>query len=411
MRQCPVEDVEVVPNRYIGVKVMKPRVAMVAPFGMMRFGSVRLRMLPLAKALRSYNITIIIPPLFEPEDSGKSYRDGEVNIINISIPRIPFLRIPIITYRLIRKVMSLKPDIIHVFKPKGVSGLVAMFFLLFTNKKVILDTDDWEGKGGWNDVLDYPWILKKFISFQEVWISRHVYAVTVASNALLEQTLNLVVDKNRIYYVPNGIDATLTFREGNGKKVRDKYNIGDLPVILLYTRFFEFGVERIIQILKAILVKKEVRLLVVGKGRFNEEERLLNLAERERIADKIIYAGWLRVKEIPDYMAASAVAIYPYDDTLLNRSKCSVKLIELMAYGKAIVADAVGQNKEYIIHGESGLLANPGNSAEFVSLVLKTITDKTLRDRLGINARNRVFNQFNWDLLSTEVVRCYRSLH
>jgi glycosyltransferase involved in cell wall biosynthesis len=178
--------------------------------------------------------------------------------------------------------------------------------------------------------------------------------------------------------------------------------------VLLYTRFFEFRVERVVDLLRRVLAEApEARLLVVGKGLFGEEERLLRLVHEAGIADRIDYAGWVEPNELPRYFAMGDVAIYPYDDTLINRTKCAVKLIDLMAAGKAIVADRVGQNGEYIEHGVSGLLVEPGDDEAFAGEVVRLLRDGSLRERLGREAARRVREHFAWERLAQQVERAY----
>ena len=102
--------------------------------------------------------------------------------------------------------------------------------------------------------------------------------------------------------------------------------------MLLYTRFFEFSVERVVCIFQRVLAEVPgARLLVVGRGFFGEEEGLLELMREAELTDHLVYVDWVEPEELPAYFAAADVAIYPYDDTLINRTKCSVKLIDLMA--------------------------------------------------------------------------------
>ena len=48
------------------------------------------------------------------------------------------------------------------------------------------------------------------------------------------------------------------------------------------------------------------------------------------------FAGWVSSQDLPGYFAAADVAIYPLDDTLLNRAKCPVKLTDLLLAGLGI---------------------------------------------------------------------------
>ena len=148
------------------------------------------------------------------------------------------------------------------------------------------------------------------------------------------------------------------------------------PVILLYTRFFEFAVERVVDIFQRVLTEiPQARLLVVGRGFFGEEERLKELMREAGIAERLVYVDWVEPEELPAYFAAADVAIYPYDDILINRTKCSVKLIDLMAAGVPVVADDVGQNREYIVHGVSGLLVPAGETNTFAASVVRLLRD------------------------------------
>jgi glycosyltransferase involved in cell wall biosynthesis len=148
----------------------------------------------------------------------------------------------------------------------------------------------------------------------------------------------------------------------------------------------------------------------VGRGFFGEEERLLELMQEAGIADRLVYVDWVKPGELPAYFAAADVAIYPYDDTLINRTKCSVKLIDLMAAGVPVVADDVGQNGEYIEHGVSGLLVPPGETDAFANSVVKLLRDESLRAKLGRGAQKRVFEEFNWARLVARVEEAYRGI-
>jgi glycosyltransferase involved in cell wall biosynthesis len=184
----------------------------------------------------------------------------------------------------------------------------------------------------------------------------------------------------------------------------------DTPTILLYTRFFEFKIEKVIDIFSKVREElKNTRLLVIGKGMFREEEKLLRLAKEKTIEKAVIYFGWVHLKDIPHYLTLGDVAIYPYDDTLLNRSKCPGKLIELMAAGKPIVAENVGQIGEYIVDNESGLLVTPGDNEMFAKKIVRLLEDRQLRMKLGENARQRINSYFSWDRLVVKVEEAYHT--
>jgi glycosyltransferase involved in cell wall biosynthesis len=179
-------------------------------------------------------------------------------------------------------------------------------------------------------------------------------------------------------------------------------------VALLYTRFFEYGIERVLAIMQGVLAAVPgLRWVIVGKGLFGEEERLLAMARERGIAECISYVGWPPPQPMPAYFALARAAIYPFDDTLINRCKCAVKLIDLLAAGVPVVADRVGQNSEYIEHGVSGLLVQPADTEAFVAAVVRLLSDGDLAEQLGRSAQRRIRERFAWTRLATVAEDAY----
>jgi glycosyltransferase involved in cell wall biosynthesis len=95
------------------------------------------------------------------------------------------------------------------------------------------------------------------------------------------------------------------------------------------------------------------------------------------------------------------------EDTLLNRARCPAKLVDLMAAELPVVADDVGQVREYIEHMSSGYLVPPGDMDAFAAGVLRLLSDRQLRSRLGKQARRRVMEEFGWHKMAAIAERAY----
>jgi glycosyltransferase involved in cell wall biosynthesis len=382
------------------------RVVFIGPFGLRVKGTMSRRALPMARALvaRGHQVDVILPPWDCPEDGGREWEEEGVGVHNIVLlPRFPLLFHLLVTWRLVRRALSLRPDVIHCFKPKAYAGLSALVIwflqrLGLTRARLVVDSDDWEGWGGWNEIGDYTWVQTHFFAWQERWGLTHCDAVTVASWALQTLTWSLGVLPKRVFYIPNGANLQSPIS-----------NLYSPFSILLYTRFFEVQAERVIEIFGRVAAEvPEVEFLIVGKGLSGEEEKLLHLARQRGLADRIVYAGWVEPAELPRYLAAADVAIYPLDDNLLNRARCSAKLVDLMAAGLAIVAEDVGQSSEYIQHGRSGLLVEVGDTEAFAQCVVRLLRDESLRKALGSEARRRVCEEFAWESLVEGIVSAYQ---
>ena len=404
------------------------RIVMVGPFGLRPRGTMSVRALPMAQALvaRGHTVTMLLPPWQNSEDSGRCWEEGGVRIENIEIPRYARNDSPLpprnlglfhllTARRLARRALALRPDLVHLFKPKAYSGVTHWLLARLPRARrprLVVDTDDWEGPGGWNEIGGYPVAQRRFFTWQERWGLTHADAVTVASRTLESLVWAMGVAREKVFYVPNGV-GSWELEVGSWKlEVGDwrlepgsaEHPISNLqhPVVLLYTRFFEFPVSRVVEVLRRVReTVPGTRLLVVGEGLFDEQEELFPLAD-------VLYTGWVPQDTLPAYFAQADVAIYPFDDTLVNRTKCAAKLRDLLAAGVPVVAEAVGQNREYIRHGETGWLVEPGDVVAFAAAVVRLLEDAPLRERLGQAAARDVRERFAWERLVETVERAYR---
>ena len=231
-------------------------------------------------------------------------------------------------------------------------------------------------------------------------------AVTVASRMLQTLVEGIVECGTQILYLPNCITD---IPAGNGDEVRGALGIAvGTPVVLLYSRFFEFSQDKLYSVCSGILRQvPEVRFLVVGRGRHNEELLLKEYCLAHGFGENLVMAGWLDPVEIPAYLAAADVAIYPFNDTMINRCKCPAKLTEIMRAGVPVVADCVGQLAEYIRPGLSGMLCEPDKWEEMVEQTVHLLKQRNEGQQLGIAGRNYLLDTFSWNIYAASLNELY----
>lgn len=386
-----------------------------APFGIRPKGTLFARMLPLAVELQNtgHEVAIVAPPYTNPEDSGRVEIVQGVRIVNVCLPNGGKARAALpLAWRMFRAALAEKPDLVHLFKPKGYGGLAAML-LIFLQKtsfrlpQLFVDSDDWEGKGGMNDLQDYSRVERMLYAFQEKWLLRNARGVTVASRELERLVFELGVVAARIQYLPNGVEPV---RLSDGDLVRRRLGISSTaPVVLLYTRFFEFSQERLYSVFREICRQSpDVRFLVIGKGRKSEEHALISDSMQHGYRTALVMAGWVEPKDLADYLAAADVAVYPMDDNRINRAKCPAKLTEILRAGIPVVADAVGQVREYIKDGESGLLSNPEESQEMADAVVNLLANPEQCHEVGSAGRQYIMESYAWPLWVARLDNFYK---
>jgi glycosyltransferase involved in cell wall biosynthesis len=388
------------------------RIVLLAPFATQPKGTTRARVLPLAEALvrHGHSVTVLIPAWDNPREAGCEVTRGP---LRIRWPALPHPVTPRLSLVLVREALREHPDAIHVFKPKAHSGL-ALLWLWARASRIprVLDSDDWEGRGGWNEVNPYSPLQKAFFQWQEHFLPRHcARVVTVASRTLQTQMWGLGLPPERVIYLPNGAsrERYAEWSSADPEPVRRRLGLDGLPTVLLYTRFAEFRVSRVVEVIARVReAVSHVRLLVVGRGFFGEETQLRQEMAARGLGDHLVDAGWVAERELPQHLAAGDVAFFPLDDRLINRAKCSVKLIELMVAGRAIVADAVGEAREMLEHRVSGWLTPPEDVQAQAAALISLLQDPESRRALGQAATTRVWQAYDWDHLVARALAAYR---
>lgn len=394
------------------------KIVFIGPFGLRPKMTMQSRALPLAKALvrRGHQVSLLIPPWDDPKRAGQSWVEAGVQVVNLPLPApIPGLFQLRLAWNLVAGALALRPEVIHFFKPKAYAGLAHLILWWLRRVKgwpvrLVLDTDDWEQ--AWNERLAYPAWQKKLFAWQEVWGLRHADAVTVASRAL--EALAAAYRPAGLFYVPNGYltdpaNGANKKEEAASQRVRQQWDLGEAPVVLLYTRFVEYRLERLVTLVRQVAERApDARWLIVGQGLHGEEEKLAAQLAGAGLASRVRLTGWAAPEQLPAMFQTANVAIFPADDTLINRTKCSVKLIDLLLAGLPVVADAVGQTCEYIQSGVSGLLVPAGDDLAFSQAVAELLQAPNQQQKVGAAARQHLLATFNWDRLAQIVERAYR---
>jgi glycosyltransferase involved in cell wall biosynthesis len=397
------------------------RIAFVAPFGLRAKGTTRARALPLARELarRGHAVAVFVPPYDSPEDSGRRWVDDSVDVINIALPGLVQGGAAWhlwLGWRLFHAAHAWRPDVAHVFKPKGPSGLAGAMLWETHGRgtvgtrqealgghrvpvspclRVIMDSDDWEGPGGWNDDprTGYTAIQRRFFAWQERYGFSHAHAWTVTSECLRQRAIAFGADPERVTVLHNGIEMS---------SLQQPASSNQQPAsVILYTRFAGTRAADVAAIWARVRERMPgAELSVVGRGLAGEERELVGLPG-------ITVQGWIELAELPGRLGRMSLAIVPWTDTPPNRARHSAKVLELMAAGLPVVAYAVGELPATL--GEAGVLVTPGDADGFAAAVAALLADLDRAARLGLAVQARVQAHFTWEHLADLALAAYRA--
>lgn len=187
-----------------------------------------------------------------------------------------------------------------------------------------------------------------------------------------------------------GVDPEVIYPGVDTKIFRPLKNSKDKAVISQGAILYRKGHEFIIRSLSKIEEKYRPRLYILAdSGRDDEEAILKNLAKQLEIK-LIFYKGITRQEEVVNIYNQALICVCgqisePFPLAVLEANAC----------GLPVVAVADGGMKESVIDSFNGCLSErePSNFAEKVK---KLLTDENLRKKIGLQARNYIVDNYNW---------------
>jgi glycosyltransferase involved in cell wall biosynthesis len=243
-------------------------------------------------------------------------------------------------------------DVVHAhWLPSGIAALA-------TGKPFVLQV--------WGTDVELarraPWLARPVL--------RRARAVVAPSDFLAREAAALGARNVRV--LPNGLDAPAACGGPD-----------DPPHVLFVGRLSE---EK--GVLELLAATEGMPRVVVGDGPL-----------RDRVPDA---TGFVPHAELGPYYERAAVVCVPS-----RREGYGMVAREAMAYGRAVVATAVGGLPDAVSDGETGLLVPAGDTAALRSALERLLADRGLRDRLGAAARARAVERFSWDAYGAGMLETY----
>jgi glycosyltransferase involved in cell wall biosynthesis len=227
---------------------------------------------------------------------------------------------------------------------------------------------------------------------------RDAQVITAVSREVADYVGEFPDTRNKTYVLPNGVNPT------RFKNMWSQPRSTDLPFTVGFVGSLKpwHGIEVLVEAFENIYRHNpDSHLLIVGDGPVRHQiEASLRAKGLESSAT---LTGIVDPSQIPALLGQMDVAIAPYpalDDFYFS----PMKIFEYMAAGLPIIASSVGQVAEIITDEVHGLLCPPGNAAALTESLLCLRNDISLRCRLGLAARAKVFRQHTWQQVAERMI-------
>lgn len=227
---------------------------------------------------------------------------------------------------------------------------------------------------------------------------RQAKKIIALTRAIRSHLLLFGVPSEKICVIPNAID-TETFAPGKQNLLKEKWGINS-PVVLYVGRFAEVkGINYLLKAFPRVLgAVPEAKLILIGGGPLDKELR----EYEKKLHGHVFCMPFVPNDIMPYFYAGCDVVVLPSIEERFGNVT-----LEAMACGKPVVGSCIGGMLDTIVHNETGLHIQPGNSVQISDSLIRILKNDSLRDALGKNARKKALKDFSYDVVIKQVEKVY----
>lgn len=363
------------------------------------------RRLALGLADKGHNVSVWAPAKnFSNylEEDGKTtiYRERAVTLLFNRKYKVSFW--PAMHTKKIFK--TTKPDVIHIHNP-SLLGLTAQRYarkhgipIVATNhlmpENILLNLKG--TKVLYNTLYKLVW---RYL----VWFHNRCDYVTSPTPTATDFLKEFGVTKP-LQPVSNGIDLKV-FKPGlDASKLKAKYKLPDLPILLYLGRVDgEKRLDIILRAMPEVLKNTKCHLLIVGFGK--EMDNLKHLASTLHVDKNVTFTGYIDEADKPLF--------YNLCDMFVISSPAelqSIVTLEAMATAKPVVSVDVAALKELVHDGENGYLFTENRFQELATRTIDLLRDDVKRTSFGKESLKIVTEHHSTDVMFDAYESIYRQV-
>ncbi|MBD2206419.1 glycosyltransferase family 4 protein [Calothrix sp. FACHB-1219] len=248
-------------------------------------------------------------------------------------------------------------------------------------------------------------LLHKLYSQEQICLEAADLIITPSSiTSEYLQNRSISVDKIRV--IPNGVDLKI-FTNDQGQMTNDK-----LEIIYFGTLSPWQGVNLAVEALALINREFPANLKVIAQAREYQIKALKQLALKLGVADKLTILEPISQTQLVTHIHTSDVIFAPLmpSDRNLVQGCCPLKILEGMATGIPVIASYLPVVRELGEDGVHFLLVKPGSAKSLKDAVLRWQNEPELGEKLAINARQRIEDNYTWQRAGAALIKAYTEL-
>lgn len=244
-------------------------------------------------------------------------------------------------------------------------------------------------------------LMKQQAKQEKAMAEKATLIVTISRYSQAKILEHYGIDGDRVRIIPNGVD-TEKYKPIDRAASRQMFGLGEMPCVLFVGSFIHRkGLPYLVDAAeKVVREQANAKFLMVGDGPL--KGWLLDALRKKGLLNNFVFLGKLDEERlIAAYNAADAFVLPSIQEGQ------GIVLLEAQACGKPVVAFGVGGVSEAVADGETGFLAEAGQSGQLADALLKLLGNRELASKMGSNGRKFMINNYTWDICANKTLSTY----
>jgi glycosyltransferase involved in cell wall biosynthesis len=236
-------------------------------------------------------------------------------------------------------------------------------------------------------------------------------AVVTLAETMRGDIVERGVPDEKVFVVPNGVDAETFSPMAPDPAIRARYGLGDRFVIGYISNLDhprEDHEALIAATAQLAAAGRDVACLIVGDG--TRREALERVARSSGAADRIVFTGQVPHEQVRAMYATIDVFIVPRKDERAARLVTPLKPYEAMAMARPLIVADLPALAEIAPDGVRSLTYPTGDPAGLAAAVARLMDDRALAGRLAEAGREWVVSERSWAANAPRWDAVYRSV-
>lgn len=249
--------------------------------------------------------------------------------------------------------------------------------------------------------------INRVYSPLSVFLGQRMRAVISLSHCIHDAMRQRGADLPNVTVIHCGIDTSRYRQIESPEALRARHGIpGDAQIIGVVGNLRTWkGQETIVRAMP-LLRQRFPNLYCVLVGGHGEADKpyvahLHALCDQFQVADRVVFAGFQQ--NSIDYMRLMDIVVH----TSIDPEPFGIVTLEAMSLGKPLVSTTIGGPAEVVLHGQTGLLVDPGKPDLLAEAIATLLADPQRAAAMGTRGLERLHSEFALEKNLTRTMQVY----